>query len=48
MLVKLKKNWKVRNKTIKAGTIIDVHYITATDLIKNGTAEFEILTAETV
>ena len=48
MLVKLKKSIKVRNSEVSKGTVLDIHYKKAMELIKNGTAEIEILKAETV
>jgi len=41
MHIKFKKAFKIRKTTVKVGEILDVHWKTAIELIKDGTAEFQ-------
>lgn len=41
MHIKFKKAFKIRKTTVKSGEVLDVHWKTAIELIKDGTAEFQ-------
>lgn len=41
MHIKFKKAFKIRKTTVKPGEVLDVHWKTAIELIKDGTAEFQ-------
>ena len=41
MHIRFKKAFKIRKMTVQIGEVLDVHWKTAMELIKDGTAEFE-------
>ena len=41
MHIKFKKAVMIRKTTVKVGEVLDVHWKTAIELIKDGTAEFQ-------
>ena len=41
MHIKFKKAFKIRKTTVKVGEVLDVHWKTAIELIKDGIAEFQ-------